>query len=522
MVQDLDSSSLDPVVLELGQLFVAAGHEISLVGGPVRDLFLGRGSPDLDFTTDATPEETLRVAKKWADAHWEIGRAFGTIAFRKNGRDGKPLTIEVTTYRAEAYEVDSRKPSVAFGKSLRDDLQRRDFTINSMALRLPSMELVDPFGGVRDLRAGLLRTPAAPESSFSDDPLRMMRAARFAAQLGMTIHPDVHAAMTAMAARIGIISAERVRDELVKLICAADPRAGIDVLVDTGLAEQVLPEVPALKLETDEHHRHKDVYQHSLQVLEQAAELETGPDGAVPGPDFVLRFAALMHDVGKPPTRRFEPGGAVSFRHHDVVGAKLTAKRMRALRFDNDSIKAVARLVELHMRFYGYGEAEWTDSAVRRYVADAGPLLPRLHRLTRSDVTTRNQRKADRLSFAYDDLEQRIAVLHEQEELASIRPDLDGARIMVLLGLNPGPMVGRAYKFLLEERMEDGPMDQAEAERRLRLWWSQQPEAAVVRDRTDGGSAGDGTGDGQTAGPRSRDVHSGIPDAPSMEEHHEG
>ncbi|MDQ6753173.1 MAG: CCA tRNA nucleotidyltransferase [Actinomycetota bacterium] len=479
MVQVLDSSSLDPVVLELGRRFVDAGHELSLVGGPVRDLFLGRSSPDMDFTTDATPDQTLKVIKGWADTYWEIGRAFGTIGLRKRGRDRKPLTIEVTTYRAEAYDAASRKPEVAFGASLEDDLQRRDFTINSMALTLPSLELVDPYGGVRDLHAGVLRTPSPPEVSFSDDPLRMMRAARFASQLGIAVHPDVHAAMTAMADRISIISAERVREELVKLICGAQPRAGIDILVETGLAEQVLPEVPALKLETDEHHRHKDVYQHSLQVLEQASALETGPEGAVPGPDFVLRFAALMHDVGKPATRRFQPGGAVSFLHHDAVGAKLTAKRMKALRFDNDTIKAVARLVELHMRFYGYGESGWTDSAVRRYVADAGPLLERLHRLTRSDVTTRNQRKADRLSFAYDDLEDRIGALAEQEELASIRPDLDGAQIMALLGLPPGPAVGRAYRFLLEERMEHGPLDPDEAGRKLRLWWAEQPEASA-------------------------------------------
>jgi poly(A) polymerase len=306
----------------------------------------------------------------------------------------------------------------------------------------------------------------------------MMRAARFAAQLGVALHPDVREAMVRMAERISIISAERVRDELVKLISAAHPRAGVDLLVDTGLADLVLPEVSALRLESDEHHRHKDVYQHSLQVLEQAAALETASDGPVPGPDFVLRFAALMHDVGKPATRRFEPGGAVSFRHHDMVGAKLTAKRMKALRFDNDTIKAVARLVELHMRFYGYGEAGWSDSAVRRYVTDAGPLLERLHRLTRSDVTTRNQRKADRLSFAYDDLEDRIAALRERESLEAVRPDLDGGAIMALLGLKPGPVVGRAYKFLLEERMEHGPLDPAVAESRLRDWWAAQPEAA--------------------------------------------
>ena len=464
---------VDPVVLELGQRFVDAGHELSLVGGPVRDLFLGRTSPDLDFTTDATPDQTVALIKKWADNYWEIGRAFGTIGMRKAG-----FQIEITTYRAEAYDPESRKPVVAFGSSLTDDLLRRDFTINAMALRLPSLELIDPFGGVRDLHGSVLATPGSPEASFSDDPLRMMRAARFASQLGISVHDDVRLAMSQMAERITIISAERVRDELVKLICGVNPRTGVDLLVDTGLAEYVLPEVSALRLESDEHHRHKDVYQHSLQVLEQAAALETDADGDVPAPDFVLRFAALMHDVGKPATRRFEPGGAVSFRHHDMVGSKLTAKRMKTLRFDNDTIKAVARLVELHMRFYGYGDAGWSDSAVRRYVTDAGPLLERLHRLTRSDVTTRNQRKAERLAFAYDDLEARIAALREQESLDAVRPDLDGARIMDILGLKPGPVVGRAYKFLLEERMEHGPLQPDDAEARLLAWWAQQPEAA--------------------------------------------
>lgn len=464
---------VDPVVLELGQRFVDAGHELSLVGGPVRDLFLGRTSPDLDFTTDATPGQTVALIKKWADNFWEIGRAFGTIGMRKAG-----FQIEITTYRAEAYDPESRKPVVAFGSSLTDDLLRRDFTINAMALRLPSLELIDPFGGVRDLHASVLATPGSPEASFSDDPLRMMRAARFASQLGISVHDDVRLAMSQMAERITIISAERIRDELVKLICGGNPRVGVDLLVETGLAEFVLPEVSALRLESDEHHRHKDVYQHSLQVLEQAAALETDTDGAVPAPDFVLRFAALMHDVGKPATRRFEPGGAVSFRHHDMVGSKLTAKRMKTLRFDNDTIKAVARLVELHMRFYGYGDAGWSDSAVRRYVTDAGPLLERLHRLTRSDVTTRNQRKAERLAFAYDDLEDRIAALREQESLDAVRPDLDGARIMAILNLKPGPVVGRAYKFLLEERMDHGPLQPEDAEARLLAWWAQQPEAA--------------------------------------------
>ncbi|MEE2524449.1 CCA tRNA nucleotidyltransferase [Pseudarthrobacter sp. J75] len=468
---------VDPVVLELGQRFVDAGHELSLVGGPVRDLFLGRTSPDLDFTTDATPDQTLGLIKKWADAYWEIGRAFGTIGMRKAG-----FQIEITTYRAEAYDSESRKPVVAFGSSLNDDLQRRDFTINAMALRLPTLELVDPYGGVRDLHASVLATPGAPEDSFSDDPLRMMRAARFASQLGVSVRDDVRQAMTGMAGRISIISAERVRDELTKLICGAQPRIGVDLLVETGLADIVLPEVSALRLESDEHHRHKDVYQHSLQVLEQAAALETDAEGAVPGPDFVLRFAALMHDVGKPATRRFEPGGAVSFRHHDMVGSKLTTKRMKALRFDNDTTKAVARLVELHMRFYGYGEAGWSDSAVRRYVTDAGPLLERLHRLTRSDVTTRNQKKADRLSFAYDDLEARIAELRERESLEAVRPDLDGARIMALLDLKPGPVVGRAYKYLLELRMEHGPLEPDDAESRLLAWWAEQPESAAAGD----------------------------------------
>lgn len=463
---------LPAVIFELAERFVAAGFELALVGGPVRDLFLGRVSPDLDFTTSALPDETLRVIEGWADATWDVGRDFGTIALRK-GKD----TIEVTTYRADAYDKDSRKPVVAFGDNLRDDLFRRDFTMNAMALRLPSLELVDPFAGVEALKSRLIRTPGAPEVSFSDDPLRMMRAARFTSQLPMEVSAEVRQAMTDMAARLDIISAERVRDELVKLINGKDPRAGIDLLVQTGLADRMLPEVPALRLEIDEHHRHKDVYQHSLTVLDQAVSHETNEDGPVPGPDFVLRFAALMHDVGKPATRKFEANGSVSFRHHDVVGAKLVKQRMRALRFDKDTIKAVARLVELHMRFYGYGEAGWTDSAVRRYVTDAGTQLERLHRLTRSDVTTRNRRKADRLAFAYDDLEERIRKIAEQEELSAIRPDLDGEQIMAQLGIKPGPAVGRAYKFLLNLRLDEGPLGAEVAAQRLQGWWSEQPEA---------------------------------------------
>ena len=465
MTQLLDTSSLHPVSHELGRLFDSAGYELSLVGGPVRDLLLGRDALDLDFTTNASPDQTLELIRDWADAHWEIGREFGTIGMRKSG-----MQLEVTTYRAEAYDPDSRKPTVAFGDDLTEDLRRRDFTGNAMALRLPGMELVDPFGGIKDLHAGVLRTPGTPEDSFTDDPLRMMRAARFSSQLGLTVVEPVREAMTAMAERIEIVSAERVREELVKLICGAHPRRGTELMVDTGLAQIVLPEVPALQLETDEAHHHKDVYQHSLTVMEQAAEKETGPDGPVPAPDFVLRFAALMHDVGKPATRRFEPSGAVSFRHHEVVGAKLTRKRMKALRFDNDTIKRVTRLVELHMRFYGYGDADWTDSAVRRYVRDAGDELERLHRLTRSDVTTRNKRKASRLARHYDELEHRIDQLAEQEQLDAVRPELDGQQIMAILGIPPGPQVGRAYKFLLEMRLDEGAVGEDVARERLVSW----------------------------------------------------
>lgn len=464
-------AQLPAVALELGRRFADHGHELSLVGGPVRDLFLGRAAPDLDFTTSATPDEILTVIEGWAEAVWDVGREFGTIALRR-GDD----QIEITTYRADAYDAGSRKPHVRFGTELVDDLARRDFTVNSMAIRLPSGELVDPFDGQADLAAQRLRTPSGPDISFSDDPLRMMRAARFVSQLGFEVATDELAAMTAMASRLEIVSAERVRDELTKLLLGAQPWRGIDVMVRTELAEQVLPEVSALRLEADEHHRHKDVYEHSLTVLRQATEREGGAEDPVPGPDLVLRLSALLHDIGKPATRRFENGGSVTFRHHDVVGSKLARKRLRALRFDNDTVKSVARLVELHMRFYGYADAGWSDSAVRRYVTDAGPLLPRLHLLTRSDVTTRNRRKAERLDFAYDDLEARIAELAAQEELDAIRPDLDGRAIMELLGIAPGPLVGRAYSYLLEQRMERGPVSREQAEAELLSWWKQQPE----------------------------------------------
>ncbi|WP_282072012.1 CCA tRNA nucleotidyltransferase [Janibacter hoylei] len=466
-----------PLLTDLGERFAAGGHELALVGGPVRDAFLGRASGDLDFTTSASPDETEAILADWGDAHWDMGRDFGTIGARK-GAD----VVEVTTYRADAYDGTTRKPVVAFGDNLEDDLVRRDFTVNAMALRLPDLELVDPHGGMLDLAAGRLRTPSAPEVSFSDDPLRMMRAARFVAQLGVTPGAEVVEAMTAAAGTLEIVSAERIRDELVKLLLAADPVAGLRVLVDTGLAEHVLPELPALRLEIDEHHRHKDVYEHSLTVLQQAIDLEgvAGPDAdadldhPVPRPDLVLRLAALLHDIGKPRTRRFEAGGGVSFHHHDVVGAKMTAKRMRALRFDKETTRSVARLVELHLRFHGYGDGQWTDSAVRRYVTDGGPLLERLHRLTRADCTTRNQRKAARLRRAYDDLEERIVELQEQEELDRVRPELDGHQIAQVLGIDPGPVLGEAYRYLLQVRLDEGPIGEEAAADRLRAWWAER------------------------------------------------
>ncbi len=461
---NLERTTDSPLFRELGRLFTEAGFELALVGGPVRDAFLGRKAPDLDFTTSAEPDDIIRVLKGYADTHWDIGREFGTIGARI-GDD----TVEITTYRADTYDPDSRKPVVAFGNNLNDDLFRRDFTINSMALRLPDKTFVDPFNGLKDLLAGVIRTPGAPEVSFSDDPLRMMRGARFASQLGFVIEPETFAAMTSMADRIQIISAERVHDELVKLLLGKHPRLGLQALVDSGLAELVLPELPALRLEVDEHHHHKDVYEHTLRVVEQAISYEA--DYGLEA-DLVLRLAALLHDIGKPATRRLEAGGGVTFHQHDLVGARLAKKRLQALRFDNDTIRDVSRLIELHLRFFGYGEQAWSDSAVRRYVRDAGDLLPRLHALTRSDVTTRNKRKADRLAHAYDDLEQRIAALREQEEIDAIRPDLSGEDIMRVLDLKPGREVGEARAFLLELRLDEGAIGAAEAEKRLLAWWS--------------------------------------------------
>jgi poly(A) polymerase len=456
---------ISPVIDELGARFAGAGHELALVGGPVRDAMLGRRHNDLDLTTSARPDEIERLLTGWADAMWDIGRAFGTIGSRKGS-----FQVEITTYRSDSYDPSSRKPDVDFGDTLEGDLGRRDFTVNAMAVRVPTREFVDPYGGVVDLAHGLLRTPGRPEDSFSDDPLRMMRAARFAAQLGFDVDPAVVEAMTAMADRISIISAERVRDELVKLVLSPYPRRGLSLLVETGLAALVIPELPALALERDEHHRHKDVYEHTLTVLEQSIDLED----RLGGPDFVSRFAALMHDIGKPRTRRFLPDGTVTFHHHDVVGAKLARKRMQALRFPGDDTDAVSKLVELHLRFHGYGSGQWTDSAVRRYVRDAGDELDRLHVLTRADCTTRNQRKAERLRRTYDELEARIERLSAEEELAAIRPDLDGTQIMEILGIPPGPKIGAAYRFLLELRLDEGPQSYDDAKAALLAWWADQ------------------------------------------------
>ena len=463
-VERLGELADSAAVSRLAAAFSAAGHELALVGGSVRDAFLNRDLTDLDFTTSARPDDILALVTPISDVQWDVGRDFGTIAARING-----LTVEITPYRADAYDGETRKPIVQFGDTLEDDLVRRDFTVNAMALRLPERQLVDPWGGLDDLLARRISTPGAPEVSFGDDPLRMLRAARFTSQLGFTVADDTVRAMAELAPRLEIVSVERISDELSKLLRTDDPVPGIRLLVDTGIAQLVLPEIPALRLEVDEHAHHKDVYEHSLTVLRQAIDLEKSRGHSV---DLVLRLAALLHDIGKPSTRRIEGGGVVTFHHHDVVGAKLAAKRLKALRFDNDTVASVARLIELHLRFFGYTDGAWTDSAVRRYVRDAGDQLERLHILTRADVTTRNRRKADRLGFAYDDLEERIAAIAEAEGIAAVRPDLDGEQIMAILGLAPGREVGEAYRFLLDLRLDEGPLGPEEAEVRLRAWWS--------------------------------------------------
>ena len=456
-----------PQTNTLAAAFKEAGFKLALVGGPVRDAILGRLGNDLDFTTNANPKDCEKILNKWADSVWDVGAAFGTIA----GKKGE-VTVEITTYRSESYKADSRKPVVEFGDNIEADLARRDFTINAMALELTTEKptFIDLFNGVSDLQNKLIKTPGKPEDSFSDDPLRMMRAARFMSQLDFTVDPAVIAAMKSMAKRLEIISSERIRDEFIKTVMGQRPKLGITVLVETGLADIFLPEVPKLKLEIDEHHHHKDVYEHSLTVLEQAIALEE----RLGGPNLTLRLAALLHDIGKPKTRQLIAGGGVSFHHHEVVGARMCKERLRTLRFDNHLINDVAKLVFLHLRFHGYGSGEWSDSAVRRYVRDAGELLTHLHLLTRADCTTRNKKKADLLAKTYDELEDRITVLMQQEELNKIRPDLTGEQIMQILNLKPSPAVGKAYDFLLELRLENGPMGEEKAKQELLNWWQQQ------------------------------------------------
>ena len=462
----LGALAANPVVATLATAFADAGFDLAVVGGPVRDALLGRETHDLDFTTNARPDDILRIVKPISSTQWDIGRAFGTIGARVQGEQ-----VEITTYRADSYDGVTRKPVVEFGDTIDGDLLRRDFTVNAMALQVPAVRLVDPTSGVEDLVAGVLRTPIDPEVSFGDDPLRMLRAARFSAQLGFAVEDATLAAVEKLRQTLTIVSPERVQGELVRLMQTDDPIRGIRVLVETGLIDEFLPEVSALRLEVDEHHHHKDVYEHSLTVVRQAIALEKSRNPGA-APDVPLRLAALLHDIGKPRTRKLEPGGGVTFHHHDVVGSRMARKRMQALRFDGDTTDAVAKLIELHLRFFGYAEGAWTDSAVRRYVRDAGDLVERLHILVRADVTTRNRRKAARLAGAYDDIERRIVELREQEELDSIRPELDGNQIQQILGISPGREVGEAYRFLLEVRLDEGVIGPDAAEQRLREWWA--------------------------------------------------
>jgi poly(A) polymerase len=464
---------LSPVLTELGTRFSGAGHEVHLVGGSVRDALLaaGAGAPrvpgDLDVTTDARPEQVLELLRGWAGSTWNTGIAFGTV-----GAEVRGVRLEITTFRADRYDRESRNPEVAWGSSLVDDLVRRDFTVNAMAVSLgPDRTVTDPFGGLGDLLARRLRTPGSAVDSFADDPLRMLRAVRFVGQLGLEPVEEVVEAMTAMSGELARITPERVQAELSKTLLQDAPRAALELFVSTGLADVVLPELPALRMEIDEHHQHKDVYTHSLTVLDQAIALEKA-DPAADSPDLVLRLAALLHDIGKPATRRHESRGRVSFHHHEVVGAKLVRKRLTALRYPKDVVEAVARLTFLHLRFHGYGGGEWTDSAVRRYVSDAGDLLPRLHKLVRSDSTTRNRKRAAALSATYDSLEARIRELSELEDLARVRPDLDGNAIMELLGIGPGREVGEAWKMLKDLRLERGPLSREDAEAELLTWWA--------------------------------------------------
>ena len=453
------AQALVDATAELAALFDDAGHRLYVVGGSVRDVFSSDEpsvDADIDLTTDALPDQTEKIVGGFADAVWLQGKRWGTIGALKAGR-----TIEITTHRAEAYHPDSRKPEVVFGDSIEVDLSRRDFTVNAMALRLgPDLELIAPYGGLDDLAAGRLRTPLDPEISFSDDPLRMLRAARFIARFGLEPDEALVEAVGAMHDRLAIVSAERIRDELGKLLVVRQPSPGLWFVVRTGLAGEFLPELPGLALEQDPIHRHKDVLAHTLAVVDKTE------------PDRLLRLAALLHDIGKPRTRDFGPGG-VTFHHHEVVGARMARDRMTALRFSKDDIETVTRLVELHLRFHTY-RLGWTDRAVRRYVRDAGPLLEQLNELTRCDCTTRNAAKARALGQRMDELEKRIEELRAEEELDAIRPELDGRQVMDHLGLAPGPEVGHALEFLLELRLEEGPLGEEEARRRLDAWWSER------------------------------------------------
>jgi poly(A) polymerase len=451
-----------PLLGEVGALFAAAGHQLYLVGGSVRDAVLGRLTTDLDFTTDAGPDKVQQVVRPWADAIWDTGIEYGTVGVGKAGQ-----RLEITTFRADSYDQVSRNPQVRFGDRLEDDLMRRDFTVNAMAVRITANgpgEFLDPLGGLAAVQQRMLDTPAAPSVSFGDDPLRMLRAARFVSQLEFGVADRVREAMASMAPELGRITVERVAVELDKMLLGADPVAGIELMVQTGLGEVVLPEIGGMQMAIDEHHQHKDVYQHSLTVLRQAIALEDEPD-------LVLRWAALVHDIGKPATRRHESDGGVSFHHHEVVGAKMVRKRLRALKYSKQMVDDVSGLVYLHLRFHGYGEGRWTDSAVRRYVADAGPLLPRLHKLVRADCTTRNKRRAALLQANYDGLEARITDLAAREDLARVRPDLDGNEIMDLLGISAGPEVGEAWNHLKELRLDRGPLSREEATAELLAWW---------------------------------------------------
>ncbi len=444
---------IDPLAKELGDRFQAAGHELYLVGGVVRDMVLQRLAPDADadFATDASPAETSRLLRGWAEAQYLVGVRFGTVGARRRGR-----VLEITTFREERYPEDERKPAVTFAKDVRTDLSRRDFTINAMAVRLPDGGFVDPFEGVKDLGAKRLDTPLDPEVAFSDDPLRMLRAARFVAQLGVVPAPRVVDAIAGMRDRLRIVSGERIREEMDKLLVSDEPAKGLALLVETGLSDEFLPELSSLRLEQDPVQRHKDVLRHTFAVVERVE------------PDPVLRLAALLHDVGKPSTRQITPEG-VSFHHHEVVGARMAEERLRELRYPRAIVDDVRRLVELHLRFHGYGEG-WTDSAVRRYVRDAGPLLDKLNQLTRADCTTRDPKRAERFAELQDELEERIARLAELENLEAMRPPLDGRQVMERLGMEPGPLVGEALAFLMEVRLERGEVSEEEAYDLLEAW----------------------------------------------------